>query len=428
MKTQIRVLKHSAFIPPYLINQTKGVFLDLPEDFDIRVTKQLEELTELSKIKQDVALTFDLDFSPINDLLLQKFAYHLRTEDIEPLEVEIISQDARLPFNLLYCKDVDDTERKYVISIQGGNWLSDLSELRLCDIDLGTFTYSEANVLASWANTSDLVIFPIVDYGRTIMTADYTLKDLRPMFNVDKLIKAAFCAIGWNFNCEFYSSSRGSRLYNTLSPDDWFSYGGKKGSGFSELEVIPNFLLENLTNIEFNVVTDLENRWVFQSGLWGYNIEDTFEGDSLIIEINMTVDLHPPTNPADDALFFGLQVSSGSNFYLFHFATGPQFGQPIKTIEINRTIEIDTVERPSLISFFGTYRDTNTATIGECRMKSGNVYFRNNPPYIVEDDIINVADLLDCELTGLDILKAATHYINGKFQTDYAHLIVTGKH
>lgn len=425
MKTQIRVLDYPTFIPPDLINQTEGVYLDLPEDFDFRLTRQLEELTDLKKIKQDVALSFNLDFTPINNLLFQKFANTLKVQDIEPLTIEIIKDDTRIPFEKLFVTDVDDVEEVYVITIRNGNWLSDLSELRLCDIELGTFDYSLTNVLASWGNTSDLVIFPPIDYGPTLIPDNYTLKDLRPMFNVGKLLKAAFCEIGWTFNCPYYEGQRGSRLYNTASPDKWYSYENKDGTAFNELEVIPDFELENITNIEFNVITDLESRWIESNGIWGYDIEDTFEGETLKIDIDFVVDLHPPTDPADDALFFSLQVSSGFNFYLFHFAQGPKFGEPIRKIEIKRTIEIESVVRPSLISFFGSYKDTNTGTIGTCKMKSGNAYFRNDPPYLVEDDTFEIKNLLDCELTALDILKSASHYINGKFDTNHAKRTVT---
>ena len=60
------------YIPQMYIND--GVFVfDTDDDFDLRLTKNLEELTDIYKIKVDGILGFDLPATPKNNLVLRRY-------------------------------------------------------------------------------------------------------------------------------------------------------------------------------------------------------------------------------------------------------------------------------------------------------------------------------------------------------------------
>jgi len=135
---------------------TNGEFwFDLPADWLLRKNKSVQNLDAQNKVSQEIALTFLLDRSPKNNLLLANYT--------EPIQVEIYQNGELLEFDELRVND--DLPNGFDVEVVGSSWAEKLQRLKLSDLNLGQFNYTLPNVLAAWANTSALAVPTLAHYG-----------------------------------------------------------------------------------------------------------------------------------------------------------------------------------------------------------------------------------------------------------------------
>ena len=88
-----------------LFDGATSVDLDLPGDFSIRLTKNVEQLSILNKISTEAALGFSVPFTPTNDRLFTEYATPLTlgTPSIY-YTVRVIVNGSPIQFSRLYVR------------------------------------------------------------------------------------------------------------------------------------------------------------------------------------------------------------------------------------------------------------------------------------------------------------------------------------
>jgi len=274
-------------IPPRFL--TEGEFLfDLPEKWEVRKTKSAAALDQENKINQEIAYSFALPRTAKNEFIL--------TNSKDYIEVEIYENGELLEFDQLRRLEKRDTD--FEVEIFGSNWAEKLSRLKLNQLNLGEFEYTQTNALNTWSNTTGLVVAAPAHYGAFNQEGSITRKDLRFWFNLTKLMRACMCAIGWEFKSPFWDGLPGDQLYGYLSGRYWYSYRDKTDplrvlvennasmpfDGFVTELILPNTVFDPF---------DLYNG-IFYPGAYLYP-PGGFDGSDLIIKIKFTSEPPPFT-------------------------------------------------------------------------------------------------------------------------------------
>lgn len=430
----IRILNPPGWAVAAYGNSRGEVFLDVPETFDIRLSKSLDAFSDLQGITQQAALGDALPGTPRNRALLEAYRSDVLDRRTIPLKIEVRKNGERQPITEMLVVGWDGKPPpvgEYEIDIYGDDWQEDLKRQRLQDLDLGTYDWTIAQILQSWSGDRQQLVMPLLaDFNGWLGSGEVTRKDLRLAFNLWEIAKRSFCQAGWLLRCDHYERGDGEYAYAHWGGENWYQYTDKRAPGFVHLDIDPPAQMPAFGTLPpFNEVINPGN-WNSQFRPLEYLYTTTGESLTLRIELrNFRVSL--PASPA------------GQNPYSFYVLTYRNRGNgDVDFIDFQQfpgSNEIDTVisvnfdvidELPETggtsYSFFFGYADLNpgggqsTYTI-----ESGDVFFRPDPPYYVEDDTITLADTINEDLTGWDLFLALAHLINGKVVTDLAERTVT---
>jgi len=404
---------------------TDGEFLfDLPENWEIRKTKSAEALDQENKISQEIAYSFALPRTAKNEFALGNSKRFI--------EVEIYENGELLEFDQLRRLKKRDTE--FEVEVFGSNWAEKLSRLKLNQLNLGEFEYTQANALNTWSDTTGLVVAAPAHYGAFNQEGSITRKDLRFWFNLTKLMRACFCAIGWEFKSPFWDGLPGDQLYGYLSGRYWYSYRDKT----DPLRV----LVENNGSIPFDgLVTELIfpietfDPFNLYNGLiypGGYLYPPGgFDGSDMIIKIRFTVYL--PATPVDlpaptwTILLYQDRPRTDEGFFPF-FTQYQGIPGVDQTIEIDEEIRIEEILAGDAFTIFVEYKDRITPLGDNYPWEirpSGSISYLPDVVRYIEDDSIYLGDLLNGEVTALDLYKAMMHLVSGYSEPEFSKKRVT---
>ena len=401
---------------------TGGEFLfDLGSDFEIRRTKSVGNLDSQNKVAQEIVFSITLPFSAKNDLLLKGRK--------EPIAVEVYQNGEQLEIEeLRVIEEVDGTGdgAGYNVDLWGSNWASRLEKIKLSDLDLGTFEYTQANALNTWSNRESLVVATPAHYGAWNQVGSVTRKDLRMWFNLGQLAKAALCKIGWEFKSPYWDSEPGKYLYSYLSGIYWYSYRDKNDP-----------FRVHVTNLTNKTYTGEGTDLIFDDDIYDpLDLYDRttsfpfFPGQYLYPPAGQeNIDLHfkltctlvlpatPANLPAPTFLFYVYQDRPADGEFFQPIAELYQ-GIPgqAQEIEVNINRRIEGVMPGDVFGILVTYHDTITpgGIDYPFEIKPGaECKFEPDPPRYIEDDIITLADLLNPEINALQLIKGMQHLLNG---------------
>ena len=204
-------------IPTHLLTDGEFYF-DLPEDYGIRKSKSRSELDTENKVSQEVALSFTLPRSPGNDYFFADYT--------GAIDVWVWDNGEILEFDEI--RLTETKEDGYEVEIYGSNWAEKLQRLRVRDVDLGEFEYTDAEIAAAWSDTTIMATPTLASYGGWNQEGSATLKDLRMWFNLTKVMRACFCAIGWQFESSVWDVAPMNRIFGMISGEHWYSYDGNR--------------------------------------------------------------------------------------------------------------------------------------------------------------------------------------------------------
>lgn len=258
---RIQIVIPPALTPDWMLTEG-SLYLDTYEDFSFSLTENDEELTELNKLKGYGVLGFAVPMSPKNSFIFQDFLSAIvENNSFAPLEILCLAGGyLPLRFDLVFFKNSRDSVRGGLGEIEleivdsDDFWLTAAQKTEINTIDLGTFTLNGPNLKANWANAiwtegNDPFWWPRVHYGKTFRPQDdyYGLmsEDFRPWISVPGFLKAAFKAIGWNFDTSLSDTVWWNRLWMYILGSDFdytnrgASYGGEFTGGYQYDALLP---------------------------------------------------------------------------------------------------------------------------------------------------------------------------------------------
>lgn len=407
-----------------------NLYFDLDEGFNLRMTKVLEQLTDTAKITQQAALTTTIARTIKNETILDGFEVNAISQIIQTIPVEVRKDEEILPINRLSVISFEDAENRISIELYGSGWIDDLEALKISSLNLGTFEYTLANVLASWANRSALAVPSVADYGKWLTPGDVTRKDLRFKYNVWELLKIAFCEIGWTVESPFFESEGGRYIFAYLSPEDWHTYPGKgtPNAAFLNVATDKDFIGTGVYDVIFDEIADPANNYdalgvyTYPTGEVPTTIFFDFRGIEIFVDTDtlvgfFTLNLHiyiERNRNGEITEFDGFRITNLSvigeyrntvNFQIIDYTNQPGDTYKVKAY---------------FLESFGIFPGT-----GRLHLLSGELDIIPETPYYIEDDIIPLASLINPDLNGLDLFKSMVHLCNGKIATTEANKTVT---
>lgn len=433
--TSIRILDPEQWqIDAYGIDGGK-VYLDIDGEFNIRLTKSLEEMTEAEKIAREASLSSSIPATAKNTALLAQYSENLwkRKNKAFSQRVEVKKDGEQLNATRLTVSGKSDREQQYEIELFGGGWIDDLERKLVSSLDLGTFNYSEANARDAWDDQTAPAVPALADYGGFWDPGRVTRKDLRFWFNLKNLIEQAFCqATEYTFKSPYLESTAGQSLYTYISPENWHSYREKNDIHrvFLEIAAPKSFGGNPESNIWDEVYDPLGlwdespthlNEYLYPpSGAEELEIEFEIRGLKAIL----------PPSGAPGRFYFLVYKNEpgGSGFEVVWSTTADGSTTETTTVEINEKFRLPADNNGDRFGMITGYEDPTFGapnTFYPFTIESGELFIRPDPPYYIEDDTITLADLIDPTINCLELFRAALHIFNGKISTDESEKTVT---
>ena len=406
--------------------QDGNVYLDIEqEQFALRLTKALEALTDVTQLTQEAALAQSLPYTPVNLAATASYRAHTLEPAIDPIEIEVFWKGTRLTLDRMQVVKFDDRANNIEVELLGDSWINDMKRVVLAELDLGSYDYTLANVLATWADPTALAYPLLAHFGGWLTAPQATRKDLRFIFNAYKLMQAAFCSVGWTFASPYYETI-GSQVALYLSPENWYTYGDKQTAKRVELNLAAPRAISGPAGPEiFDVVSDpsnIYNNVLLRPGEYFYPATTLEAQGDLQIFVSFKVVLQEATSTRGQFIFLIYRnrvTTAGSNleFIAFEIIQGPGQGEGSRTYEINFTAVDNNIGGSDSYGLFIGYSNEDSLFY-DAEILEASVIFSPNPPHYVDDDNIPLARLIDTELNALDLFKDLAKMINGKIKTD----------
>lgn len=410
-----------------------NLYLDTDENFGLRLSKPLEELTEANQLRQQAALTTTIPQTPRNMAVLQDYEANVTNRQTKYLDVEIRADGEPLPIDKLRVVRFQDRNRQIEIELIGTGWVQELEALPLREVELDPFEYSQAEVMARWANTTVDAKTILADFGGWRTPGNITRQDLRMVFNLNKLMKAAFCQAGeWTFKSPYWEGAAGSRVYCYLSGEDWFSYDGKADQFAVDLNIASPRAEPGPTDfITFDEVSDpldLYNNFLRPNEYFYPGVpaaEDSLEIKFRVENLQVTL---PPYGSGDPASFVFICLRNEGDFFdTLYFESWN--GSETQEVNLDLSFEFSDPEGAQTVSYgfimgYISLEQGNTTSYA-WTLESCDLFIRPNPPFLVSGNTIPPNQLIDPNISALDLFKAMAHICNGKVLTDYVRKEVT---
>lgn len=418
-----------------------SVYMDVTPGMELRTTKVMDRVGELGRITQEAALSVGLPGTVRNRAIMEHFDPDSLEEETTNMSVEIRQRGELQSLTQAEVSAFAPREG-YETEFYGDDWLQDIDTLKNQDLELGDFPWTRAAILSAWGDglpagrPTPFVLPGLCEYGGWYGDGEVSLRDLRLWFNIGQLLKEIFCAVGWTFVCPHLDQGDGRYWYGYLSGLRWHRYRGKKAEQFVELSA--SGIDRNGDPFEalpWVVVQDDENRW----GPVGNSVEpiytyfhDSAISDVALLSIEIQANVTLPVGPNNETARFYVEIVETTNAGVAEgvtvFRSNYQGGVlgPV-TLEINEEFyfERELTEGTDVRGYevFFYYSDTTVPV--PYRLNSSSVIFRPDPRHYIEGEQVTIADLLDPEITGKDLLEAVAHLVNGKLVTDQGRKEVT---
>lgn len=441
---KIEVLPPAA-APDFMIEQNGMVVLDINDDTTIALSKQLEALTDISKIKTDSVLGFSIPATPKNDLVLKDVVRPNKlNNNYSPIRALLVTGSTVVRqkdlFVISYNKNAG-----YECELRNGeaNWAVALNNLKLKDVVLldQDFVFSMANInaqnaLGEYTDNTNGVRFPLVWYGQWIDSKldppltkinKIGVPDLRPHYSVLWILQKAFCQIGYKFRSPILETDYGRRLIAYILDKDYGSDPTIKENRKFDSKLIGNRQFtedQRWSSINFDEVYDpgglYDPAFGYYSGagVHDINVDMTFDwlNDQ---DVTGTIDCHVRlcmTFETDSGLMNVVIREEIGTMPAVPLAQGGYSVWNCKFTQENLSIPIAAFIYVTVhFIWHGLYGRPLYLTI------HNNSRFWGEPKkvFITEGDSFAVEKLIDPDYTVLDFLKGITHLFAGKFKTDF---------
>lgn len=413
--------------PPWIIrlfgDETGRVFLDLSEDFEAELTKAIDDVSDFDSVSQEAALPGGIPSTPRNKAIADQFRGEAFERNQQSIKIEVRVNGERIPLTAAVITAERSQDNEFEIDMFAADWIDDLKSVRLNELSIGSYAWTFEQIVQSWEGDRREIVKPTpAFYGAWTNEGQVSPEDLRIWFNLGELLRRTFLSIGWSLNCPHLFDADGRHIYGYLSGSDWFSYSTKRTPYFVELEIPEQSKGSDLfTAIQFNEVIDTFDQFNRLDGIliapdeFQYlEVLDREPGRLSVELIDVEVEIPGPVNGELSSVTFVVVKDNDEVLFQRDYLGSPNGPS---TIRVSEVIVDDNASRLDRY-YFGIQSFTPGGPNANVELKGGRVYFRPDPPSYNLGDSIPLAELIDEELTGMDLLSAVAHLMNGKVTTD----------
>ena len=422
MSRNIRIVltEPSEAIPDFYKDSDGLISFDLFEGTDVAITQQIDEATEIGSIRQDTVKNFEIPATNKNRALIGPLgnpqAFNVFHSVAYP--VQILVGDYLLPERFARLVGMSDAGG-FEIEVTGdlSGWIKPLTDLKLSDLDLGTFDFTEANVESlqefdfEYLDGGSLINFPLVNYGAWPLGNKVAVEDFRVWFSALGILQETFCSIGWTFICPILETSFGRRLWCYLLKE--------------------NFRESSVSLADKGFQAELTSDLDIKSAIGCVPFDDDFTAPNADPGGNYTPATGTYQAQVTADFFFTGQievVSAGSPGVIFSWFKIDQFGNTVTlktqefgypndgTFDVELSVANVNVASTDQICLQVIGVAFNTTTFN---LKAGSKIWNvvRSATYSRGDTLI-LADLFNENYTALDFLKGIIHLFNLKPETD----------
>lgn len=451
----------------YLINNEAVLDLDCEEGIDINW--KADDYTTIEGASRSAQANFEAPATHRNDAILEGTF----SDSNKPITTQWDAwlgygdrklMEGRLAITRRTLKGKTPVSLDMVLTGEGKAWANQLADLRLNELpfrgdgsaQMGEVVFSEANIFAggTWGGNAVLksqtvlsrfiaadrwreyVALP-VNYGFWGNANAMTLTDLRLWFFELDLLQLAFGTIGYRIVSRFMNSDYYRKDLCYILRENYFDQDGELGAkdGF-----LANWLADFPTNVvtTTNIIRPL--------------IDPPNDSISHAYDVNSNYDVSNGkyTAPADmTVVFSGSIVIENTNAFDFritfflgveYVGGGSSSSYPVtggidinagQTVSVNFTsanINLSAGDKIQVITNGLSDVSGSVGTpLGVFYTIKANSFVKLVVKYknIADGDTLKLANIIDPELTALDVLKGAAHRYNWRFETDADRKTVT---
>lgn len=438
---RIQILEYDANCPAqYLDNGL--LFLDLFEGELAQTKERIPSLGARNEIGSVGTLGFSVPNTSKNIWILQrKITPNAWEKDKTPIKIAAFDGSRVLNTNGLSV--VQESEEGYEIELvrTQDDWIKAAEDLPICEILFDEYTVNKQQIVNdfwnSWSiyNDGDLGINwlfgwfgrwsqePITNDSNQIYQP-IGLGDLRLVHSLYALLKKGFCQLGYVFESPVLETEWGRRLWAYLLDEDFNNSKGLLDNlRFSaKIETPIDGITFNPSNVVGEIITfEVEN---FDYPSHYDNTTGIYTPGPLVADLNGYLTFELIDADQEAGFQYSIYVIVAQNFgndtvwnQLFQVSTTGGEG----------TVVTLRFSEKNMVFSDGSWLGSATVRIlqvlgGTWRITDGLFY--NVPKRrttIQEGDIIEAGSLMDCDITFLDLIKAASHLISGIPETDYVN-------
>lgn len=415
---KIKILDPITGMPTHFL-ESGALYLDLPENFSLELSKSATRLSLLEKIEDEAAIEFDLPYTPKNEIIGRFVRNHNQIEnDYPPLSVLV--QEGSIThhtFTELFFTGSSDQSQVFSVKLtrSTGHWIRGAKEKYLNTIDYGTFELTVDNITDNWANNyqhtdgGQGVYWPICHYGAWVSETSIVLEDLRPWLHALFVLQQGFCEIGWSFRCPALETDTGRQLITYILREDY---------AVSQADVdFFRFLASGTPTIASGIIIFPDEDYDYSGS---YNpATGQFSGAvDAIFMASVTVEANANSGSGDTPQLF-IQLVKESGGFAIDFAS--------LSFSLSETTETFTANLQGQVSLEAGDKVYIYAYVdGSGNISPTGGYFTNEPQRVPPGpgDVIEIADFVHPDYILLDFLKGIAHMLNGRFITDWVNKTV----
>ncbi len=446
------------YVPPQYLTDNEAV-IDLDCEEGIEISWKADDYTTIDGATRSAQANFEAPATHRNDAILEGAITESNKQ--KPITTQWEAwlgygdwklMEGTLSITRRNLRGRTPVSLEMVLTSEGKDWANKLADLRLNELPFrgdgsaqqGEVVFSEANIFnaGTWGGNAVLksqtvlsrfvaadrwreyVALP-VNYGFWGNANAMTLSDLRLWFFELDLLQLAFGTIGYRIISRFMNSDYYRRDLCYILRENFFDQDGALGAkdGF-----LANWLVDTAYSFATNgtQVLDAPNDSVspayddnlnYNTALGEYtapadmtiqlscslSVESTSSLDDIIVKILYSVSPLPKQNMTTE-----IAIPTGG------------------TVNISAQTQDINILAGQVVTFFIMYTPSPFGATINYTIKA-NSYIQLVVKYknIADGDTLKLANIIDPELTALDVLKGAAHRYNWRFETDADRKTVT---
>ena len=439
--TEIRVLSLSKEASNRLGGVT-DVLLDIPKSFSLRLSKDVERLSQLNKITTEGVLGFSVPATDVNDAIFLDYETPLTVNNRAHFySVSVIVAGTPLNFNRLIVKQKSNNNSQWDLELRRSldHWIELASHYTIDQIDFGTFPLNRDSVTTGWPAYKHRggefirkTYWPVIDYGGWCdltpvpqgATGNYksvAVEDIRPLLAYNWLLQQGFCNIGWTLTGIIFDTDWSNRLWVYALRQDYYRASNKGGRITGRRFARKRWQNLTLDYLTFDELVEGLVPWQVPGDLAGIkNVPNV----TLQYRFQMQGEFHNDRALPFTAVFAVFEVTGNDTLYQF---TGEVLSESlIVEFEPNqkKMVLFDMVVTLKPGQMGAIHIGVTPDTDGFYIEKGLHVSITPDNKSLMTGDIVNVSECV-YEYSLLDWFKAYVHLCNGRVETNWETRTVT---